>query len=132
MNKYELSNKAKAELNRRARNFRPEDMEDVISNERRMTERARKSGALREMADTISDFFGMVRDYASRKYTEVPIRTIAAIVGALLYFISPIDLIPDFIPILGFTDDAAVLALCLKMCRDDVLEYRKWKSGRHD
>ncbi len=128
MNKDELSNKAAAELNRRARNFRSEDMAEVLSSEGRMTERARKSGVLSEMADTISDFFGMVRDYASRKYTEVPIRTIAAIGGALLYFISPIDLIPDFIPVLGLTDDAAVLALCLKMCRDDVLEYRKWKS----
>ena len=128
MKKNELSNKAAVELNRRARNFRSEDMAEVISNEERMTERARKSGVLSEMADTISDFFGMVRDYASNKYTEVPIRTIAAIVGALAYFISPIDLIPDFIPVLGLTDDAAVLALCLKMCRDDVLEYRKWKS----
>ena len=60
-----------------------------------------------------------------------PFRSIstAAIGGALLYFISPIDLIPDFIPIVGLTDDAAILVSCPKMCRDDVLEYRKWKSG---
>ena len=69
------------------------------------------------------------RPSAAERFSP-PFRSIstAAIGGALLYFISPIDLIPDFIPILGFTDDAAVLALCLKLCRDDVLEYWKWKS----
>lgn len=35
------------------------------------------------------------------------------IIGALGYFILPVDLIPDFIPVAGFTDDAAALIACL-------------------
>lgn len=38
----------------------------------------------------------------------------ATLVGALAYFILPIDVIPDALPLIGFTDDAAVLALALK------------------
>ena len=40
---------------------------------------------------------------------DTPMWARATIVGALLYFISPIDAIPDFIPGLGYTDDLAVL-----------------------
>ena len=44
---------------------------------------------------------------------EVPLKAKATIIGALGYLISPIDIIPDFIPILGFTDDAAAVAVAL-------------------
>lgn len=46
---------------------------------------------------------------------ETPLRVRAAIVGALAYFILPADAMPDFMPALGFTDDAAVLAATLKL-----------------
>jgi uncharacterized membrane protein YkvA (DUF1232 family) len=45
---------------------------------------------------------------------ETPLAAKTVIVGALAYFVLPIDLVPDFIAALGFTDDAAVLATALK------------------
>ena len=39
----------------------------------------------------------------------------AALIGALAYFVLPFDIIPDMMPILGFTDDAAVLATAIKL-----------------
>jgi uncharacterized membrane protein YkvA (DUF1232 family) len=39
----------------------------------------------------------------------------AALVGALAYFVLPFDVIPDMMPVLGFTDDAAVLATAVKL-----------------
>ena len=118
----------KEELEKRAANFKAEDAERVLEKESNAMKLQQKSGILREMGQTISDFFGMVPDYSAGRYKNVPIRTIASIVGALAYFVSPIDLIPDFIPVLGLTDDAAILSLCFKLCRDDVLEYRNWKK----
>ncbi len=44
---------------------------------------------------------------------EIPLKVKAAIIGALGYFILPIDLIPDFIPLAGFTDDFGVLLAAL-------------------
>jgi uncharacterized membrane protein YkvA (DUF1232 family) len=44
---------------------------------------------------------------------QVPRRSKFVIVGALLYFLSPIDLIPDTIPVLGYVDDLAVLTLAV-------------------
>lgn len=44
---------------------------------------------------------------------DTPLKAKATIIGALGYLISPIDIIPDFIPVLGFTDDAAAVAVAL-------------------
>ena len=46
---------------------------------------------------------------------ETPRHVQAALIGALAYFVLPFDIIPDMMPVLGFTDDAAVLATALRM-----------------
>lgn len=51
---------------------------------------------------------------------ETPTQAKAIIFGALAYFVMPVDLIPDLIPILGFTDDAAVLAAAFAMIRTHI------------
>ncbi len=48
---------------------------------------------------------------------KTPIYVKAVLMGALAYFIVPIDVIPDFIPGLGFTDDAAILAAAISAVR---------------
>ena len=45
--------------------------------------------------------------------TPLPVK--ASLVGALAYFVLPIDALPDVLPVLGFTDDAAVLAAAIKL-----------------
>lgn len=70
----------------------------------------------------------MVRDYEDKGYPKLPIGTIMLIAGALLYFLSPIDFIPDSIPGIGYVDDAAVVLACLKLVQSDVDEYREWQS----
>src|SRR5690348_12779860 len=44
-----------------------------------------------------------------------PLQVKAALVGALAYFVLPVDAVPDMLPVLGFTDDAAVLVTALRM-----------------
>src|SRR6202166_3379751 len=46
---------------------------------------------------------------------ETPRHVQAALIGALAYFVLPFDIIPDMLPVLGYTDDAAVLATALRM-----------------
>ena len=48
-------------------------------------------------------------------------------IAALLYVLSPIDLIPDFIPVVGYVDDALVVAVCIKLVQADLDKYRDWK-----
>ena len=74
--------------------------------------------------DYVILFLKMLRDYISGKYRDVPVRTIAAIVGALVYLLCPADMIPDFIPGIGYIDDAGVLAACIRMVKYDLDKYQ--------
>jgi uncharacterized membrane protein YkvA (DUF1232 family) len=72
--------------------------------------------------------FEMLKDYKQKKYRNVPWKAIAMIVTALVYFLNPIDLIPDFMGVLGFTDDAIVLAFVFKSIRDELVKYCDWRG----
>ncbi len=73
-------------------------------------------------------FVMMLRDYFSGKYAEVPWKVIAAAVFALGYVIWPFDLIPDFIPVIGWLDDAAVVALVIAAIEKELRKYCEWKG----
>jgi len=51
---------------------------------------------------------------------QTPLHVRAILLGALAYFVLPMDGMPDFLPLLGFTDDAAVLAGAMKMVIDNI------------
>ena len=125
----EQKKQAEAEFAQRAANVTDEDVEDVLRN-RGKAEKKMHAGVLQEYWEDVQTFFQMLGDYWNGSYREVPFATIAAIVGALAYLICPIDVIPDFIPVLGLVDDAAVIAICLKLVRTDIAAYRAWKQPR--
>ncbi len=58
--------------------------------------------------------------------TEFRVR--ATLLGALAYFILPLDFLPDFAPLIGFSDDAAVLALALKVVADAITPAHRQKA----
>ena len=72
--------------------------------------------------------FQMVKDYKNKEYTDIPWKSITLIVAAILYFLNPFDLIPDFIPVIGFTDDAAAVAIVFSSLRKDIIKYCNWKG----
>ncbi len=74
--------------------------------------------------------FSLLKDYWNGDYREVSWGTIASIIVALLYIFSPIDLIPDFIPVIGLTDDAMVVAFCLNLIHKDLEKYKKFKKNQ--
>ena len=76
----------------------------------------------------IPTMVSMVRSYLRGNYTKILKRTILAIVSALIYFLSPIDVVPDWIPLLGQLDDAIVIASCWNLVNKDVEDYRQWKK----
>jgi uncharacterized membrane protein YkvA (DUF1232 family) len=51
---------------------------------------------------------------------NTPLRVKATLVGAIAYFVLPVDAIPDILPVIGFTDDAAVLATAIKLVADHI------------
>ncbi len=70
----------------------------------------------------------MLRSYFKKEYKDIPIGTLIALISALLYWLTPIDVIPDAFPVAGYVDDATVIAACLKLINDDLKEYKEWKD----
>ena len=63
---------------------------------------------LAQVWEQLKSMVSMVKAWIAGDYKEVPTTSIIAIVAGLMYLLSPIDLIPDFIPVLGYLDDIFV------------------------
>ncbi|WP_025270726.1 YkvA family protein [Hippea sp. KM1] len=63
-----------------------------------------------------------------KKECKLPWKTLIALIGLFLYFINPADIIPDFLPGVGYLDDAVALGIALKFLRDDLKEYAQSKG----
>ncbi len=111
--------------------FSQGDAEKVLRNEGKIT-KIMGNRSLAEFLDTTKLFFQMLKDYFSGAYREIPVGTIAAIIGSLAYVLCPVDLIPDFIPFVGYLDDAAVIAGCIKMTTYDVQKYKEFKEEQKE
>lgn len=107
--------------------FTQDDVEKVMNNMGKI-EQIMQNETLLKFVEDVKLYFQMLGDIISGKYKKVPAGTVAAIIGTLLYVLSPVDFIPDFLPG-GFVDDAAILALCLNFTKLDIEEYKKVKES---
>lgn len=70
----------------------------------------------------------VLKDYVNGSYRKVPWKAVAALAAAVVYVVSPIDLIPDFLVPVGWTDDLLVLALTWGLVKRELREYCSWKG----
>ena len=88
------------------------------------------NGPLGEIGEEAAQLLAMVKDYASGSYRALPRSTALAGAFALLYVLNPFDLMPDFIPGIGFLDDISMVALVIGSVRRDVEAYARWRRSR--
>ena len=100
------------------------DVKDALNKAGSKIEKLAQSASAeaRKLAKQAKLLYMMLRDAVSGKF-NAPWVTIATLTATLLYLISPIDVIPDFIPGLGLIDDALVIALCVSIVRIDLRRY---------
>ncbi len=87
---------------------------------------------LGEAAGQLKLLAAMLLDWASGRYRQVPWATLLTITGALVYFLMPLDAIPDPIIGLGLLDDMGVLAKSWQFARQDIESYREWRDRKGD
>lgn len=105
--------------------FTEEDLEKVKADAETAEKKAEFLG---KQFENFKLMWSLLQDYWAREYTDVPWKLIAAIGFAVAYLVSPIDVIPDFIPFVGFVDDAAVFALVISAFQAELDEYKEWKK----
>ena len=83
--------------------------------------------ALKSALKNVRVLYSLFKDTVNGK-DKLPPASVAMIGGGLLYFILPADLIPDFIPVIGYLDDLAVLKTIMNSLDKEIRDYRIWKE----
>ncbi|WP_413301703.1 YkvA family protein [Bacillus sp. 1P10SD] len=114
--------------NKEARNYidNPKKTLGLLNKAMRMANERKES--LGEARDKLQLFFDLIKAYSKGEYKDVSKGTIVTVIGAILYFVSPLDFVPDFIIGLGIIDDAAVIGYTLKKISQELEGFKKWKN----
>lgn len=103
------------------------DVDVVMNNQKAISDKLSNSGVFKKYMELGKIMLGMLSDYRKGIYTKLPLFTVAAIAFAFLYLLNPFDLIPDFIPGVGYIDDMAVFTFALRFIESDLHNYLDWK-----
>ena len=99
-----------------------EKIEQLLKN---ATEKARTHRQrIRKVWSEVQLLIRMIRAYKSGEYRRIPWKAIVMIVAAIIYFVNPLDIIPDFLFGIGFLDDATVIGLVMKTLTDEIEKFK--------
>lgn len=105
-------------------------MGDLLSKVRSKTENLNDTENNASLLENISTLRRMLRAYRQGDYKEIPWQSLVLILASLLYFVSPIDFIPDLLPLVGFTDDIAVIFWVYNSIKSDIENFRRWEANQ--
>ncbi|WP_237044218.1 YkvA family protein [Aquipseudomonas alcaligenes] len=110
---------------------------------RRLLENGRLPGLLRAVADKgernarfarvrddLNLLLGLCAAWWRGEYRAVGRQALLSVVAALLYFLAPLDMVPDWLPGAGLLDDLAVLAWVMRTWAAELDAYRAWREAR--
>jgi uncharacterized membrane protein YkvA (DUF1232 family) len=70
----------------------------------------------------------MLKAWSQGNYKAVPWRTLVLSLATVIYFLNPFDVSPDFIPGVGYVDDAVVLGFVASSVKKDLVRFLRWES----
>ncbi len=133
MNNVELNEEEISQELKRLENTRVDEkkISDTLNKQEYVNKVSRK-GPLKEKINDIKLLFEMLKNNNEKnkkgEIFAISVTSIAVIVGALLYIVSPLDLIPDAVPVIGFIDDAAIITATILKLNKEIQDYKKWKE----
>lgn len=94
----------------------------------KLADKESKTNKFQQLFEVALTLVRLVRSYVSGEYREISTSTIVSGLAVLLYVLSPIDLIPDFIPVLGFLDDLSLVSWFVGKFQGEISRFREWEA----
>jgi uncharacterized membrane protein YkvA (DUF1232 family) len=88
-----------------------------------------QAGRLNPIKADLQSLLRMLRAYGDGRYRHMSMKNFALAGLGLLYLVSPLDLLPDFLPG-GFADDAAVIGFVVKKLRSELVAFEAWEKSQ--
>ncbi len=103
----------------------------VISKAREKIQRVTSSSEeFQEFKSKLDTLLRMAKSHISGDFKAFSWRTILLIIFGLLYFIAPLDVIPDFLPVLGYSDDVSIIYFIFQKLSDDINRFSEWEIAQ--
>ena len=107
----------------------PEKVKKIVNSALNKATSSSYSAQFQEIADKLQALVRLVKSWINKEYRSTPWQTIILAVTALVYFVTPFDAIFDFIPLLGFADDVAILTAVLSSINHDLDKFIEWEQN---
>jgi uncharacterized membrane protein YkvA (DUF1232 family) len=107
----------------------PEKLNELIRQAKEKADEEGK-GPFDEIWEEFTMTIRLLNAYAKGQYRNVPLQTLLIFIAAIIYFVMPVDLVPDFLAGVGLLDDAALLGMVLKSFRADLHHFKLWEQHR--
>ncbi len=95
---------------------------------RRALDKINNNSSLSVVFSPVRLFVDMIRSYQSGEYRNIRRTTILKVIGALIYLVSPIDLVPDFVLGFGLADDVAIILFVTKTVFEELTRFSDWQD----
>jgi|SRR5579862_9674273 len=116
-------------LHEKAQQFAPGDLQTLVAQSDAVRTRANTLGNVHPRLVRQNELaLRILQDHAAGQSPQIPYYTICLLAVAVLYFVDPLDVIPDWIPVVGTADDALVYELAFGLARPGVERYCTWKG----
>lgn len=83
----------------------------------------------KEAIANLKALLGYVRDVLGGRYKDYSAGKLLLAIAALIYVFSPVDVLPDVVPVLGWIDDATVLGWATKQLMNELSKYRRHREA---
>jgi uncharacterized membrane protein YkvA (DUF1232 family) len=85
---------------------------------------------INELMEHVQLFLRMIKKSLVGEYSAFSHKTLVSLVFGLLYFVTPMDVVPDFVPLLGFSDDLSILYFIIKNFKSDIEAFKVWELNQ--
>ena len=100
----------------------------LINSTKKLSHLNFKNLNLTKLTNRVKVIIRMLKAYVKGEYRLLPWKSLIILVAALFYFVTPLDLIPDVIPVTGYIDDFTVILWVFRTLQDEINEFIVWEN----